>query len=300
MMDFRDMQYFVAIGESGNLAKAADRVGRTQPALTRCIQRLEEELQTKLFNLDGRRHVLTEAGKVFLVRCNALLAHAREIHREVQDIAAGAIGTIRIGCAATPAEHMLPSISAEMIRRAPGVSFELLLGMNDVLFSALDAKKVDLVFGPIAPTIMNDNRYVIHAFEHDTVVVAASPAHPIFKTKISVESVSSFKWVLPRQLVATRQWLDERFASLGLGKPKMQMETSSMSLLPRLIEETQLLSFISRRNLEQGAPGAHLREVKLKEFEMKRDFGLIHLSDAYLTPAAEFFLRIAKDSASMK
>ena len=297
-MDFRDINYFVAIGETGNLAKAADRVGRTQPALTRCIQRLEDELQTKLFKLDGRKHVLTEAGKIYLARCNSLLAHAAEIHREVQDIAAGAIGTIRIGCAATPAEHMLPSISAEMIRRAPGVSFELLLGMNDVLFSALDEKKVDLVFGPITLTIMNDRKYVIHPLEHDTVVIAASPTHRIFAQAVTVQSLANFKWVLPRQKVATRQWLDQRFTEFGLGKPKMQMETSSMSLLPRLIQETQLLSFISRRNIEPGAPGAHLREVELQEFEMKRDFGLIHLHDVYLTPAAEFFLEIAKAHAS--
>jgi DNA-binding transcriptional LysR family regulator len=296
MMDFRDMHYFVVIGEMGSLAKAADQVGRTQPALTRCIQRLEEELQIKLFQLDGRRHVLTEAGKVFLVRSKSLLAHAKEIHREVQDIASGAIGTIRIGCAATPAEHMMPSISAEMIRRAPGVTFKLVLGMNDVLFSALDAKELDLVFGPITQAILNDDRYVIHSLAEDTVVVAASPKHPIFKEKISIQSISRYKWVLPRQLVATRQWLDQKFGELGQGIPEMQMETSSMSLLPRLIEETQLLSFISRRNLEPGAAGGLLREVKLKELEMKRDFGLIHLDDAYLTPAAELFLQIARNN----
>lgn len=298
MFDLRDIGNFIAIAESGSLEKAADKVGRTQPALTKCIQRLEAEFEVDLFKREGRRLALTEAGRALALRSSALLSDAKDIRRQIQDIAQGCIGHIRIGCAATPAEHMLPQLAEKVLQQAPGVSFELTLGMNDVLMNALESRQLDLIFAPLTNTVLKDGRYITEPFAHDTVVVAASPDHPIFEKKIKFEELASYRWVLPGQKVATRQWLERTFTELGLGAPKIQVETSSMSLLPKLIEKTHLLSFISRRNLERGAPGETLREVKLKKFEMSRVFGFIRLKEAYTTPATSLFLRIASESSA--
>ena len=298
MFDLRDIGNFIAIAEAGSLEKAADKVGRTQPALTKCIQRLETELEVALFKREGRRLALTEAGRALAVRASALVSDAKDIRRQIQDIAQGTVGHIRIGCAATPAEHMLPCLAEEMLKQAPDVSFELTLGMNDVLTNALESRQVDLLFAPLTQTVLKDSRYLTQPFARDTVVVAASPDHPIFDKKIGMEDLVHYKWVLPGQKVATRQWLEQTLAESGLGMPRMQMETSSMSLLPKLIERTRLLSFISRRNLERGAPGEGLREVKLKKLEMHRVFGFIRLKDAYMTPATSLFLHIAGENAA--
>ncbi|WP_210270830.1 LysR family transcriptional regulator [Mycoplana rhizolycopersici] len=294
MIDLRDATYFVAIADAGNLALAAEKLGRTQPALTKCIRRLEDDLRTELFRHEGRRLVLTEAGIVFLARMRSLIGHAAEIRREIADLGVGIAGHIRIGSAATAAEYMLPLLTAELIRQAPAVTLDLTVGMNDVLVQALIEKNLDLVFGPLTEATGDTDRFESFSLATDAAVAVASRDHPIFDSPITMESLAAHKWVLSRPAVATRQWLQERFRSLGFDGPQVQMETSSISLLPRLIAETKLLSFISRRNLGAGAAGAQLKEIPLEETTMLREFGIIRLRSAYFTPAARLLVEIAE------
>lgn len=296
MIDLRDANYFVAIAETGNLALAAEKLGRTQPALTKCIQRLEADLRTELFRHEGRRLALTEAGSIFHLRMLGMLQYAAEVRREISDLGAGIAGLVRIGSAATAAEYMLPALTAELIRQAPAVTLELTVGMNDVLVRALVEKNLDLVFGPLTQTTRETDRFEAYPLVGDDVVAVASNDHPIFEQPITIGDLSRYKWVLSGRAVATRQWLENRFRSLGLETPRVQMETSSISLLPRLIAETKLLSFISRRNLTPGAVGSQLREIPLTETTMRREFGLIRLRDAYFTPAAKLLVQIAGES----
>jgi DNA-binding transcriptional LysR family regulator len=93
--------------------------------------------------------------------------------------------------------------------------------------------------------------------------------------------------VLAAPAVETRQWLDHVFDQAGLPRPTVQIETNLVLLLPPLIEQTGLLSFISRRHLGPGRVGAALKEIKLKETTMRRTFKLIYRKNSYLPPAAQ-------------
>ena len=70
----------------------------------------------------------------------------------------------------------------------------------------------------------------------------------------------------------------------------MQIETNSVTFLPNMIAATGLLSFISRRNLGRGHLAAPLREVRLKEVTMRRQFALLYRQDAYMAPAGKRFV----------
>lgn len=293
MIDLRDATYFVAIAEAGNLSIAAEKLGRTQPALTKCIHRLEDDLRTELFRHEGRRLALTEAGRVFYARMRTLLGYASEVRREISDLGTGIAGLIRIGSAATAAEYMLPPLTAALIAQAPAVTLDLTVGMNDVLVRALVDKNLDLVVGPLTQFTRDTERFESFPLVSDDVVAVASHDHPIFDHPVTPTALTDYKWVLSGRAVATRQWLEEKFHALGLEGPRVQMETSSISLLPRLIAETKLLSFISRRNLAAGTVGSQLREIPLEETRMRRDFGIIRLREAYFTPAARLFVKIA-------
>jgi hypothetical protein len=72
----------------------------------------------------------------------------------------------------------------------------------------------------------------------------------------------------------------------------VQIETNLVLLLPPLIEQTGLLSFISRRHLGPGRVGSALKEVRLKETTMRRTFKLIYRKDSYLPPAAQRFVSL--------
>ncbi len=291
-MDLRDLAYFETIAELGHLGRAAERLHRTQPALSKCLQRLEEELGTDLFERVGRRILLTPMGGLLLERARHLRRTMEETTRELNDFAHGAIGHVRLGSAATTAEFLLPKASEVLIAEAPGITMELQIGMNDVLHNQLKSGQLDLLIGPLV-----DEREGVISYPiiDDSVVVVASRHHPIFDGGgATLEKLAAFRWVLPARTVATRQWLDDALAQRGLPPPFVQIETNSISLLPSLIERTNLLSFIARRNLRAGKLGSSLREVEGIGIVMQRILGVAYRAQGYLSPAAVCMLNLLR------
>jgi DNA-binding transcriptional LysR family regulator len=180
---------------------------------------------------------------------------------------------------------LLPALCRQILQETPKVTLELVVGMNDVLRSALRKGQLDLVLGPL-PEVEHEEFKNISAMQ-DEVVVVAREGHPLLDKKIKMVDLLDYHWVLPATTVAMRQWLDRAFISRGLRTPNAQIESTSISLLPRLIAATDFLSFISRRNLGAGRVGAPLREIKLAETTMHRRLGVTYRRDSYLSPAAK-------------
>ena len=94
-MDFRDLKYFEVIAAEGSLARAAERLHRTQPALTSAIRRLEEDCQAALFERAGRGIRLTAAGQSMLTWARRMRFDMEDARREMQDIGKGVSGQVR-------------------------------------------------------------------------------------------------------------------------------------------------------------------------------------------------------------
>jgi DNA-binding transcriptional LysR family regulator len=290
-MELRDLFYFETIAALGHLGQAAKKLNRSQPALTKSIQRLEESLGAKLFERDGRRIKLTSVGELLKVRGKQLQQSIAETQREVRDFASGVMGNIRMGCAASMADHLLPHLTSALLSRAPEVTLNLVISQDDVLRDALTSGRLDMV---ICPQYGAEPALESHALFDDEAVVVASRAHPLFDTSYKLSDLCNYRWVLPATTVAARRWIDNAFQERDLPLPKVQIETTSISLLPRLIGETQLLCFLARETLERVKEVTHLREVVLNETTMRRTIVVFVRSGAYLSPAAELLLSILK------
>jgi DNA-binding transcriptional LysR family regulator len=291
-MDMRDLHYFETIAELGHLGQAAEKLCRTQPALSKCIDRLEMELDTALFRREGRRLQLTPVGNVLLARSKLLKRAMDDAAREVSDFAKGVMGNVRVGSAATTAEYLLPQVCSALLAEAPAVTMELVIGMNDVLRKSLRGGQLDIVVGPL---LESDKEFITFPVVQDDVVVVARHGHPLFEqASVRIADLCKYHWVLPASSVATRQWLDAAFQKHRLPAPTVQIAANSISLLPRLIARTDLLSFISRQNLGEGKVGAPLREIPLRQTTMKRTFGVLYRADGYLAPAAHCLVNLFK------
>lgn len=280
-MDFRDLKYFEVIATEGNLGRAAERLHRTQPALTKCIDRLEEDLGAALFEKDGRGMRLTAAGQVLLKRTRLMAIMVEETAREMQDHAGGLQGTVRIGCVPTLAEHLMPAVFAQLLAEAPAITVNLVVGMNDNVLGHLRDGDIDLVIGPMLDA---DPDIVSEQIAEDTVVVMASEDHPVFDAPATLAGLLDYKWMLPATTVASRQWLDQTFARHGLPRPQVQIESNVLNAILPILEKTPLLGFVTRLNLVAGR--ARLREVVLAETQMQRRLGLAYRKNGYLSPVA--------------
>lgn len=281
-MDLRDLWYFQAVAETANLGRAAALVHRTQPALTKSVQRLENELGTALFERTGRRLKLTSVGQVLLGRARQLRRSVEETTREIHDHAAGEVGTVRIGASVISAEAFLPRLVSRLSRQSPGISLQVLVDTNDVLERMLLAGELDLVLSPLSPNVPGVG---CKAIEKDSVVIVASADHPLLeRQRITFPHLRGYRWVLPASNIASRAWLDRAFESHGMEPLQVQVELGAISLIPKLITGTTLLSFLSRRNL--AARASTLREVRVGGVAFHRSLGLHWRQEGYLSPAA--------------
>lgn len=292
-MDLRDLTYFETIAELGHLGRAAEKLNRSQPALTKSIQRLEESFGTRLFQRDGRRIKLTPVGELLQARARDLQQRIAETQREVRDFASGMVGIVRVGCAASMAEYLMPKLTSALLQRSPDLTFKLVIGQDDVLRESLDSGQLDLIICALIP---DDEHVSSFPIFQDEAVVVASRQHPIFQAPIHMSDLCAYRWVLPPVGVSSRKWLDSTFAAHGLPLPRVQIEANSISLLPGLIAQGHLLSFLAREFLESGKTMQHLREVALEHTTMKRTIGVTIRSASYLSPAAHGMLRMLRDN----
>jgi DNA-binding transcriptional LysR family regulator len=279
-LDLRDLRYFETVAETGHVGRAAKKLFRTQPALTGAIRRLEEIVGTPLFERAGRGIRLTPAGVALHARARELRIASEDAVREIEELGKGVAGLIRIGTVPTVARFLLPPLCREFLKEAPGVTFKTVIGHNDVLRTGLRSGDLDVV---VSFSWSAEEDIISHPILEDDCVVVASRAHPIFRGKVKLKDLLNYRWVLAGPTVATRQWLENVFHEKGLPGPTVQIETNLILLLPPLIEQNKLLSFVSRRHLGHGST---LKEVPLKETTMRRRFAVTYRRDSYLSPAA--------------
>jgi DNA-binding transcriptional LysR family regulator len=181
-MELRHLRYFVAVAELRNFTRAAIRLRVAQPALSRQIRDLEEELGARLFERNPRGVRLTGAGAALLPEARAVLQRAREAAQAVRAVARGERGEIHVGYAPTPTVELLPCALHAFQNLAPDVRVtlhdlsteEMLRGLHD---GSLD---LCLMVRPAAKALRGLRFELLREYP---LCVAVSRAHPFARLK---------------------------------------------------------------------------------------------------------------------
>jgi DNA-binding transcriptional LysR family regulator len=246
-----------------------------------------------LFEKAGRGIRLTPAGSVLLKWAQRVRFDVEDARREIGDLKQGLSGHIRIGIVPTAAQFILPPAARKLLAAAPDVTLRTVVGLIDTLKPLLHAGELDLMVGTESPL---DPGFTSQMLAEDQIVVAASATHPIFDGPVKLRDLTRHQWVLQPPGAPTRDWLDHTFDRKRLPRPKVQVESTMLLMLPALIAETGLLSFISRHHLDAPAGRSPLREVAIRETTMHRRLVVTYRESSYLTPAAWVCLALLRDT----
>jgi len=182
LMELRHLRYFVAVGEAEHFGRAAARLHVVQPALTRQVQQLEDEIGCALFERLKRGVRLTEAGKAFLEEARRLLADLGQGVDRTRRVAQGQVGRLRVGFADTATySGALPAILRDFRARWPDVRLELFPSSSVAAGEQLRAQAVDVAFVYILPTHLPELQ--THRISVERWVLALPQAHPLVKRK---------------------------------------------------------------------------------------------------------------------
>jgi len=146
-MDVQKARYLIALAEHGGFGRAAKAVGLTQPAFSRSIQSLEQELGVPLVDRHGRRMQLTPAGELMVERGRRVLRELAEAHRALAALVQGETGHVRLGVAPLPAARVLARFLRDTARARPGVRIEIERRSTPELVELLRAERIDVLVG---------------------------------------------------------------------------------------------------------------------------------------------------------
>jgi LysR family hydrogen peroxide-inducible transcriptional activator len=144
-MELHQLRYFCAVVRAGNFTRAAQDQHVAQPSLSQQIRKLEDELGTKLFDRFPRFARLTESGKAFLSKAEAILRQVGEARSEIQEMSRTDVGTVHVGAIPTIAPYFLAPVLARFIQRRPNISVRIAEEITPVLLDYLHNGRVDFV-----------------------------------------------------------------------------------------------------------------------------------------------------------
>lgn len=164
----KDMRAFFAIVEEGNISHAAQRLGIAQPALSRQMKHLEENLHVKLFERGSRRIRLTEAGALLYNRVENILGMVDGTVREIKEIGDGSKGVIRIGTITTSGAMILPDLIAKFRKLYPEVTFEIWEAEGARIIELLDNRLIEIA---ITRTQVDSSTYELLVLPNEPLVM---------------------------------------------------------------------------------------------------------------------------------
>ena len=175
-MDFRQIEYFVAVAEELHFGRAADRLQITQPALSKQIASLEKMLGVQLFFRTKRTVELTHAGQTFLQQASLLLHQKETAIQLTRRTGCGDIGHLSIGFTETATQTVLPMLLLNFLQRYPQVKIDMIELATEAQVTALNQDTIDLAF--LHPPI--DQRGLqVHPILEERFVAVLPPQHPL-------------------------------------------------------------------------------------------------------------------------
>lgn len=243
--DIQHFEAFTAVARHGSLGRAAAVLNVTQPALSRMIRRLEDNVGAALFERHTKGMKLTEIGEALLPHANLVEREGRQAREDIDALRGLAKGTIRVGAVASIACFVLPMAIAGVLKAWPGLKIEVLEGVWDRLAEALTSHEIDVALGVDAP----DSGEIVAVRDcqwEDVSFVVASADHPLrSQPGLRLADTSAEKWAsLPRG-TAPHAHLEQVFAEHGLGLPNIVVETRSITVLKSLVTDSGFLSWMA-------------------------------------------------------
>ncbi|MGH8679094.1 MAG: LysR family transcriptional regulator, partial [Burkholderiales bacterium] len=285
----RDLEYFSVVAERGNVGRAAESLGLSQPALSKSLRRLEESMEAKLFKRTSKGVELTAVGAALLSQVRRLRLMLDDVTREVADLSHGRAGNLHIGTIPGLASDLLPVACSALVKDAANMTLKITVAGRSETISALRDGHLDLIVAGIR--IGQDHDLVQHYLYDDEFGVFSSPNHRLARKKhVSLKDLSEERWALTAPSSPSWQRFHQAFADGGLPPPRITIQANSTALRLPLVSFSNLLFYGSRRVLREAAARVRLSELAVAELAWSRRVGVMYRKDAYLSPAARRFI----------
>ena len=296
-MDSNALKAFVTVAEQQSFSTAAERLFLTQPAISKRIANLEQQLGCRLFDRIGRKISLTEAGRQLLPRAQTILLELEDTRRLLANREGRIEGQLSLATSHHIGLHRLPPLLRRFHRNFPQVTLDLRFEESEVAYDAVLNGELELAIITLSP----DPDPLLHSRElwHDPLCFCCAPDHPLAaKAPLTLTDLTEHIAILPTRTTFTRQLVEQRFEQqqlqLNVGTSTNQLDTLRMmvsvglgwSLLPHSLAHTAT------------ADSTALTVLRVETAAIERSLGVIYHRNRTLSNAAQTFIDLLLEHSS--
>lgn len=278
-MDTVNLQTFIAAADRASFSLAAEQLYLTQPAVSKRVATLENELGTPLFDRIGRGVSLTEAGREFLPRARAILREIEDSRRLISNLTGSVAGQLSIGTSHHIGLHRLPPVLKQFSKNFSEVDLDLQFMDSEAACRAVQTGELELgiVTLPLEPLADLQSELIWP----DPLDIVAGREHPLAgKARLNFQQLAQYPAILPSPGTYTRQLLERSVTKAG-GKLTASMTTNYLETIKMMVGVGLGWSVLPRSMLDK-----ELVVLKIRGMTLTRQLGIVRHKARTLSNAA--------------
>lgn len=277
----------VAAAELGSLRAASRHLGIAQPAISRSIREIENELGATLFQRHQQGIRLTAVGEAFLRRALMVQSELRRAREEVEQMKGELGGHVTVGMSTVSTFTMMPSAIRAFRQKYPRAIVKVTEGFFQDMEGAMMNGQVDFYVGPFNPTRRNTGLITEGLFEHNRAVIGRK-GHPLSGAE-RLEDLVEAEWV--KQTMSERETeadFELPFTRRGLPEPRIVMYTTSATATLLAVANSDLLTIVPASMLGRPIAAEEYEVFHMEDSLNAPPICLVRRADLPLTPLAEY------------
>jgi DNA-binding transcriptional LysR family regulator len=293
----RDLHVFMAVVQARSMARAALKLGVSQPAVSEVIGSLEHVLRVRLFDRKPQGVELTEYGEALLQRTRVAFDEFKQALRDIEGLADPTAGKVHIGCPESITGGVLPPILERFGRQYPRAVVEVEQITTPTLeLPQLRERKLDLVLArmPREAKIFADDLDVEILFEDHLVVAAGLHTRWARRRRIDLAELLHEPWILTPENAWNTTVIADALAPRGLKMPKIAVVTYSVQLRANLLATGPYITTFPNSALAFGADGYALKILPVELPPRPWPLVAVTLKSRTLSPIVRRFIEHAR------
>jgi DNA-binding transcriptional LysR family regulator len=287
-MDLHVLQVFRAVATEKSFSRAATKMGRTQPAISLAVQRLEAEIGEALIDRSAKEVRLTDAGTLVLDYARRMGNLRDEMVGALAELRDNASGRLTIGANESTTLYLLPHL-ARYRRQYPRVKVQVRRSRSSEIPDELLDGELELGVISYAP---QDDRLVSRVIFTDHLAFVVSPEHRLARRKaVSIAELGMETFIAHNVISPYREVLMREFQRLKVPLNR-DVEVPTVEAIRKLVQQNEGVAFLPRMCVEQEIAEGALREVQVKELRIERKIHLVHPAHRTLSHASRAFLAL--------
>lgn len=292
-MEIRDIRYFKAVAEHGNVGRAADALNLSATALSKSLRRLEKSVGAKLVKRTSRGVELTAVGDALIARSGKLQLALEDIRHEAADLGSGRSGHVKVGHTVGLCEYCVSDACSALREDAPDISISVTALHGSQTMTAVRTGQVDFLVHSIRVPIPIE--LVCEELFRDHRIVYASASHPLARRKrVTLAELVRESWASEFGPTTWNQ-ICELFEANSLNTPKLLLQSNSLELRFAAVATSFLVTHGSSLLLRRAKQRFRFAELPVEGWHFERQVGVYYRKDGYLSPAAKRMIKILKE-----